>query len=109
MGAMQRRKGAAGEREIVRICKEHGLKATRTASLQAAPGHEAADVALDLGGFHLEVRRRERLSIIQWCADTEAAARPGEMPVVVFRPSRQPWRAALLLDDLLDLIAEARQ
>lgn len=107
MSAMQRAKGAAAEREIVNILKDKGLKAQRTAPLQAAPGvSEDADV-IGVEGCYLEIRRRERVQIDAWCAETELAAPPGQTPCVVWRRSRQPWRVALPLDDFLDLVRQA--
>lgn len=108
MGARERRKGAVGEREVVHACEARGLKAKRTAPLQAAQGHDASDVALNIGGVHLEVKRRERTRVLEWARTTEAAAQAWEIPAVAFRPSREPWRVVLPLDDFLDLLKEAR-
>lgn len=106
MGAMERRKGAEGEREIVRILNSKGLKAQRTAPLQAAPGFGDADV-LGVEGHHLEIKRQERVQIDAWCSQAELASKPTDTPCVVWRRSRQPWRVALPLDDFLDLVAAA--
>lgn len=106
MGAMERRKGAVAELEIVRLLKERGLKAQRTAPLQAAGGVNDADV-LGVEGCHLEIKRQERVSIDAWCAQAELAANPTDIPCVVWRRSRQPWRVALPLEDYLDLVKAA--
>lgn len=107
MGSMSRRKGAVAEREIVHILEGKGLKAQRTAPLQAAPGtSEDADV-IGVEGHYLEIRRRERVEIDKWCAETELAAPTTQVPCVVWRKTRQPWRVALPLDDFLDLVARA--
>lgn len=103
---MSRTKGANAEREVVSIARDHGLQAQRTAPLQAAQGHTDADVALNVDGFHLEVRRRERVLIDAWCAQTELASGT-DVPCVVWRKSRQPWRVALPLADFLDLVRRA--
>lgn len=106
VGAMQRRKGAVAELEIVRLLKDRGLKAQRTAPLQAAGGVNDADV-LGVEGHHIEVKRQERVCIDAWCAQAELAAKPTDTPCVVWRRSRQPWRVALPLEDFLDLVARA--
>lgn len=107
MGAMQRRKGAVAEREVVNLLKERGLKAQRTAPLQAAGGVTDADV-LGVEGCHLEIKRQERIEIDKWCAQVELASKPTDIPCVLWRRSQQPWRVALPLDDFLDLVAAAR-
>jgi Holliday junction resolvase len=106
---MERRKGASAEREIVRLLRKHGITAARrTAPLQSAHaqalGIRGADVD-GLPGLHLEVKRQERILIEAWCRQAEADA--GEnVPVVVWRRSRQPWRVTLPLDAFLELIAK---
>jgi hypothetical protein len=100
---MSRTKGKVGELEVCRILRDHGLPAQRTAPLQAATATSDADV-LSLPGYFLEVRRRERVSIVQWSREAEAAAPTGDAPVVLYRPSREPWRASLLLADLIPLL-----
>lgn len=106
MGAMQRRKGATAEREIVALLKDRGLKAQRTAPLQAAGDVTDADV-IGVEGCHLEIKRQERVQIDAWCAQAELASSPTDTPCVVWRRSRQPWRVALPLDDFLDLVKAA--
>ena len=102
VSASQRTKGANGERELCRILRDHGLPAQRTAPLQANSAARDADV-LSIPGWHLEVRRRNQISIVRWSRETEAAAPTGKAPVVLYRPDREPWRASLLLADLIPL------
>lgn len=106
MGAMSRRKGKTGELEVVNLLKDRGLKAQRTAPLQAAGGTTDADV-LGVDGFHLEIKRCERVEIDKWHAQATLASKPTDTPCVVWRRSRQPWRVALPLEDFLDLVARA--
>src|SRR4051812_26882968 len=112
MGAMQRRKGATAEREIVAILRGRGMKAQRTAPLQTAAvagllpgGISSADVTCDgLPGVHLEVKRAETIKIEAWCRQAEGDAKEGgSVPVVVWRRSGQPWRVTLPLEDFLDM------
>lgn len=106
MSAMSRRKGKTGELEVVNFLKERGLRAQRTAPLQAAGGTGDADV-LGVEGCHLEVKRCERVEIDKWCAQVELASKPADIPCVVWRRSHQPWRVALPLEDFLDLVKAA--
>jgi hypothetical protein len=110
MGKASRDKGARGELEVVHIAIEHDLRAERTAQLQAGlTGH--ADVALlDYSGYHIEVKRDERMSV-------DAMVRQAykdcdwKIPVVAWRRNQRgpnkdiPWMAALPLCYLFDLIA----
>jgi len=101
---MERRKGAQAERELVGILRAKGLKAQRTAQLQAASGSTDADI-IGVEGHHLEVKRQERVQIDKWCAQAELAAHPTDVPCVAWRRSGQKWRVAMPLDDFLDLVA----
>lgn len=105
MSSMSRHKGAAAEREVVSILRDHGLKAQRTAPLQSARDSSDADV-IGVEGCHLEIKRQERVQIDAWCAQAERDA--GTLtPCVVWRRSRQPWRVALPLEDFLALVKAA--
>ncbi len=76
MGAMQRRKGKAGELELARLLREH----------------LGADVARNLeqtrqGGADL-------LGIDGTCTQAEAT---GQRPALFYRLDRQPWRVVIAL------------
>lgn len=112
MGKPSRDKGARGEREVVAALRRYGLRAERTASLQAAasagePGHP--DVSLpDFPGLHVEVKRQETLRLPAWTRQADAAAGDGADAVVAYRQSGQPWRVCVELDLFAALLAEAR-
>lgn len=107
MSAMQRRKGAEAEREVVAICKHAGIDAKRTAPMQARGGGEDADVAISIPGYHLEIKRCERLRLDEWSRRVEADASPLDAPCIVYRRSREPWRVSLELDEFLLLVRRA--
>ncbi|HZR91338.1 MAG TPA: hypothetical protein VFA44_02900 [Gaiellaceae bacterium] len=102
MGAGSRRKGVRGEAEVAAALRAAKLTVR---SLEAAGDH----LALAAGGLvlHVEVKRAERARPVEWSRQAEAEAPPGTVPIVVWRPSREPWRATLLLDDLLALVRAA--
>ena len=103
MSASQRAKGAAAEREVVRLLKDHGWpKAKRTSD--GSSQRERGDVAGGPDGVHFEVRRREALNIWRSLETAELDARPAEIPVVAFRRNRTGWYAALPLEQLLALL-----
>jgi len=104
-GRASRNKGAAGEREVCKILREHGYEAKRGWQSRGG-GKEEPDVVTTLPGFHLEIKRTERTNI--WAAMRQAESDCGEdtMPLVVTRKSREPWLCVLHFDDLLKLLKE---
>jgi Holliday junction resolvase len=104
VGRSEREKGARAEREVVDLLRRAGFDAHRTAALQANGGR-GADVT-GIPGLHFEVKRQEKLGFWQAIEQAEDGAEAGEVPVVVFRRSREPWRAIVPFDYLLFLHAE---
>lgn len=102
-GRMSRRKGQAGERSVELIFQEAGFTTDRNIGGRK---QIAGDIAA--AGLAVEVRRREKLSIERWCREHEAETPEHLTPVVVWRRSGEPWRVSLTLDDLIDLLREAR-
>lgn len=101
-GRASRNKGAAAERELAAIlANELGVTVKRKLG-QSREGGD--DIQID--NYRLEVKRREALRIDDWCKQIEAAAEPGEWPIVVYRRSGQPWRAVVPLDLLIKAIRE---
>ena len=98
-----RNKGACAEREVAGVLREEGWPdAVRG---QQRSGLEQADV-VGLPGWHLEVKRVERLQL--WAAWAQAVrdSKPGEQPMVVTRRSHQPWLAVVDFRVLLRILAE---
>jgi hypothetical protein len=127
MGKPSRDKGKVGERQVVELAKPYFPDAHRSWQTPQPNG--------DIGGIpgvHLEVRRREALSVEAWCKEVEAKceceaccgtgkvmgdhandhyACPGcegsgvsRIPIVAWRRNGQPWRVALPLDQFLQLL-----
>jgi Holliday junction resolvase len=104
MSATERRKGKAGELEVVRLLHEHGWPQAKRSS-DGRSQNQRGDIADGPFDVHFEVRRRETLNIWACLAKAEREARDGDIPVVAFRRSRSRWYAALPLDALLSLLA----
>ena len=107
MGKFSREKGKRGELELVRLIKENGYEARRTAQYCGKTG-EAADV-IGLPGISIECKRVEKLNIYDAIAqaqrDAEAAGR-GDLPVVFHRKNCCPWLVTCLADDWFKLYRE---
>lgn len=102
MAKFSRDKGKVAEREVERRLEQRGFHVIREQDGRT----QGADLLVN-GTYAVEVKRRERLSLLDWHRQLEGRI-PGHLvPMVVWRPNREPWRASLLLADLADLIEEA--
>lgn len=102
-GRGSRTKGRSAEREVELRFQDAGFTTERALS-----GRRQIAGDINVAGLALEVRRRETLSIDAWSRDHEDETPDHLTPVVVYRRSRAPWRCSLLLEDLIDLLREAR-
>lgn len=98
-GKASRAKGNRGENEVIKEFSEAGFHAERRGA-----GYAGDDLRIrEFPDWYSEVRRRETLCIPAWCREIEEKA--GEkMPLLIFRRSREPWRAAMRLSDLFLLM-----
>lgn len=102
-GLNSRQKGCRGEREAAAFLREHGIGARR--GQQFSGSKDSPDVVHDLEGFHLEVKRTERLSLYD--AMAQAVADCGErVPVVFHRRNHSDWLVILRAEDFLKLAKE---
>jgi Holliday junction resolvase len=91
MSAMQRNKGAAGERELFGILSDL-LGTTVKRGLVAA--REGGADTLDVPGWAIECKRVEKPAINAWWSQAaDQAAQSGRKPVLFWRASRRPWLA----------------
>lgn len=101
-GRAARNKGAAAERELATLLSnELGVTIKRKLGQSREGGDD-----IQVEHYRLEVKRREALRIDDWCKQIEAAAGPGEWPVVVYRRSGQPWRAVVPIELLIKAMRE---
>lgn len=102
MSAMQRRKGATGELEVVQILKDRGWTEARRTS-DGRTQNARGDFANGPAGTHLEAKRCEKTKVWEWMAQAESECGLNT-PVVAFRRSNSPWLACIHLDELLALL-----
>jgi hypothetical protein len=97
-------KGNRGERAIVDMCHDHGW--THARRNFASGGQGGADIINGPPGVSLEVKWCEQARIWQWIAQCEKAARPTEIPAVIFKRNLSAWWACCPSDewDALDAL-----
>lgn len=95
-----RDKGKRGELEAAKAWEKHlGLTARR--GQQFKGGDESPDVAQELPGVHVEVKRVEALQLYP-AVEQATKDSGGKVPVVLHRKNKQPWVAIIPLDRLAD-------
>ena len=104
MGKMSRDKGRRGELHWAAFCSQQGYECRRTAQYCGKTG-EASDV-VGLPGIHQEVKRVERLNIVEAVDQAHRDARPGEIPIVAHKRNRCEWLVTMRADDWFTLYRE---
>lgn len=99
-----RRKGKTGELEVAGILREQGFDSRR--GVQYKGGPDSPDVT-GVPGFHLEVKRTNKLNLYAALHQSERDAASTEVPVVIHRRDREKWVAILNLQDFIDLYKKA--
>lgn len=100
MGASERRKGVAAEREVAAIFRAAGFDCDRV------PNSGGLRIKGDLYGslpVHVEVKRQERLQLPIWLRQAQREAGT-KLPVVAFRQSRGDWFGVVPLPYLAELL-----
>jgi hypothetical protein len=103
MGASQRNKGKAAEVEVYHWLNEtvatvvgHGKWFQRNQNQTASSGSDLSNPFR----LSVEIKRHETLSINQWWAQCVKSAKMEHgIPVLIYRQSRQPWRAVIEMID----------
>jgi Holliday junction resolvase len=91
VGVMQRRKGAAAEREaLLLLSEELGTELRR--NLQQT--REGGADCLMVKGFAIEIKRQEQLRRPSWWRQAVTQAEQvGAEPMLLYRRNREPWQA----------------
>jgi len=91
-----KRKGCQGEREFAALCREHGINAQR--GQQFSGGYDTPDVK-GIDGYHIEVKRVERLNVNEAMKQSVRDCESKAIPIVAHRRNREPWLITMLADD----------
>jgi hypothetical protein len=105
MGKLSRDKGKVGEREVAALLREYGFDGKRGVQYQG--GKDSADVT-GLPGFHIEVKRTEKLNLEAAMAQARADCedRTVNIPVVFHRKNKNDWVAILDVHAFLNRVKE---
>jgi len=98
-GKGRRSKGVRGEREVAKIFEVGGF----TVRGLEGSGDQLVMCNSKLT-LHIEAKRQERLRLLEWSRQAESEVPQGALALVAYRPSREPWRVSMLLDDFVALL-----
>lgn len=98
MSAMQRNKGAAGERELAKILRDElGVDITRNL-VQSREG--GADL-LGVAGWAIECKRTASPALRTWWLQAcQQADRAGMKPALIYRLDRCEWKVVVAMQNL---------
>ena|SRR5688572_21081860 len=103
MSASQRRKGAAGERELAKLFNaELGITCSRNLEQSRDGGCDLDSVP----GFSIECKRHKSMTVAKWLKQAEKASKPGETAMVWMREDGGKWFAAIPMLVALELMRE---
>ena len=92
MSASQRNKGAAAEREVLKLLgDELGQQLQRNLQQTRSGGGDC----LDVWGYVIEVKRQEALSRPAWWRQACKQAEGIGEPMLLYRRNREPWHALI--------------
>lgn len=105
MGAMQRNKGAAGEREFAKLLGGLlGIDLKRNLDQTRDGGHDLKGGNL-ITGWAIEVKRAKKPLLSGWWNQTvDQAVASGKRPVLAYRLDNHKWRVVVHLNQLNPLI-----
>lgn len=106
-GTTSRNKGQRGEREAIAIIQEwvnnayapHHRPPTLTRNLD-----QTRDGGNDMKGLEwlsLEIKRQEKPNLKAWWKQTIAQTKPGQLPFLMYRCNRQPWRVMTMVNPVI--------
>lgn len=100
-----KRKGSAGERELLAILIEAGLLANRNDQTYKG-GKDNPDIGFEAMGvkWHVECKRTEKFRLNDAMEQAERDANGHAVPLVMHRYSRKPWSVTMKLNDFLRMV-----
>ena len=97
-----RAKGARGEREFAKVCRNEGYEVRRG---QQFSGLEGEDV-VGLDKVHVEVKRVNKLNIEKAMEQSIRDAKESQIPIVAHRKDNCNWLITMKVEDWFKLYRE---
>lgn len=98
MAINSRQKGKRNELLLAHKLQEYGYNARRSQQFAGINGD--ADV-VGVPHLHIECKAVQKLNLDKAMEQSIRDAKDGEVPVVMHRKDRQPWRVTLSLEDFM--------
>ena len=100
-----KRKGTTGERDLAELLITAGITAHRNNQMYIG-GKNNPDVYAEINGqpLHIEVKRVERLNILEAVDQAIRDSATGSFPIVAHRKNRTQWLVTMPLLPLIDLL-----
>lgn len=92
-----RRKGKDGELELAQHLRNKGYMGARRSAQYCGKTGDAPDI-VGVEGLHIECKRVEQFSDEVALQQAERDARKGNLPIVMYRRSREDWKVCTRLD-----------
>ena len=106
MGAMQRTKGATGERIVINMLKEHGFTDAKRNLMQTAEG--GYDI-IGLEPFAIEIKKHKKLNINAAWKQTTTQATGDLIPVLIYHiPNTSKWLCKLPMSAVNETLSSDR-
>lgn len=103
MAINSKQKGKKGELEFSNFCKERGYNTRRTAQYNGKENGSLADI-IGIDGYHIEVKRVEKLNIDKAYEQAERDKKETEIPIVAHRRNRKKWLITLSAEDFFNIL-----
>ena len=90
-------KGKRGELELAELLRHAGYANARRSAQYCGNTGDAPDI-VGVDGLHIECKRTEQVRDEVFLQQAERDARKGELPVVMYRRSREKWKVCIRFD-----------
>ena len=98
-------KGKRGELELAELLRTAGYANARRSAQYCGNTGDAPDIT-GVEGLHIECKRREQIQDEVFMQQAEREAKKDEVPVVMYRRSREKWKVCIRLDLFMLIWAE---
>lgn len=106
-GRGSRTKGQAGEREAAAFLAEQGFPEARRGLGQARGGGKEVADCINVGPLHIEVKRVEKLNVVDAVKQAQRDAGENKIPLVLHRRNNHPWLVTMPAEEFFAVFRES--